>query len=508
MAAKFPGMERLSRFFASLDPKRKKQLAIAALVLGPFLAITLGVIATDDGQRQSQAGGERKVEYSVLGTRDPRAVSLDAVAGSVKKLTADYAALKLHYSQEETKLNAALETVKAQNANLQEKTEQLGRQAELLAKATEESKKANEINLPPVPGKQTRGGAMPFTPGNPALSSTSAEPPIPQGPGSTGLKIKVVSASGPQGEAKDQNGKDKPSPASAPARIKESINAPDQDRLGKKFDAVLPGGSIISGTLITGLDAPSSNQARRDPMPSLLRVKHDAILPNRYRMDIKECFVIAGGYGDLSSERAYMRAESLSCVKQDGTVIDATMDAYAVGEDGKAGIRGRVVSKNGQIIANTLLSGLVAGIGKSFAVTRVQPININPSNGSTQEFQYPSPQMMAAQAAGGAIRGASEQIAEYYLDMAKNIFPVIEIDAGRKVDFVMIRGISLKPSQGSYAQGRNGPTPPGFNPWGGGKPQSNGITGALSGATQSLSLPGSAGNSILNSPGSQQPLLR
>ena len=344
---------------------------------------------------------------------------------------------------------------------------------------------------------------MPFTPGNPPLPP-SADLPMPQGSGGTGLKIKVVSASGPQGEAKETGGNNKHTAPSGPARIKESINSPDLDRQGRQFNAILPSGSIISGTLITGLDAPSSNQARRDPMPSLLRVKQEAILPNRFRMDIKECFIIAGGYGDLSSERAYMRAENLSCVKQDGTVVDATMDAYAVGEDGKAGIRGRVVSKNGQIIANTLLSGLVAGIGKSFAITRVQPISINPASGTTQSYQYPSPEMMGAQAAGGAIRGASEQIAEYYLEIAKNIFPVIEIDAGRKVDFVVIRGVSLKPSQGKSAQGRNGPASAGFNPWGGGKPQSGGMTGA----SPTLRMPGSAGSNLLNAAGSTQPLLK
>ena len=71
MAAKFPVMAGIFRFFANLDPKRKKQLAIAALVVVPLMVITLGVIATDDGQRRTQAGNERKVEYSVLGAVIP-----------------------------------------------------------------------------------------------------------------------------------------------------------------------------------------------------------------------------------------------------------------------------------------------------------------------------------------------------------------------------------------------------------------------------------------------------
>ena len=99
------------------------------------------------------------------------------------------------------------------------------------------------------------------------------------------------------------------------------------------------------------------------------------------------------------------------------------MDAYSVGEDGKAGIRGRVVSKNRQIIGNALLSGFIAGLGKAFTPQRVQPLSLNPS-GITQ-FQYPSPEMVAGQSIGGGVNGAAEQLASYYLEMARNIFPIV-----------------------------------------------------------------------------------
>ena len=39
----------------------------------------------------------------------------------------------------------------------------------------------------------------------------------------------------------------------------------------------LPAGSIISGTLITGLDAPTHESARREPFPALLRIQKEAI---------------------------------------------------------------------------------------------------------------------------------------------------------------------------------------------------------------------------------------
>jgi conjugal transfer pilus assembly protein TraB len=276
-------------------------------------------------------------------------------------------------------------------------------------------------------------------------------------------------------------------------KITEYVNIKKPSGKDGEPDMFLPAGSNVSGTLITGLDAPSANQSRQDPIPALLRVKHEAILPNRFRMDIRECFLIASGYGDLSSERANMRAERISCITKDGAVIESAMDAYAVGEDGKAGVRGRLVSKNGQIIGNALLSGFVSGITQAFAPQKVQSYRRTVSQGEPQPFVYPSPEMLGGQAIMGGVKGAAEQIADYYLEMAKNIFPIIEVDAGRKVDFIMIRGMSLTPKSKSNQ---------GVNLQGGGTRNINNIYSgnqdAMSGNVMSGMLSGRGGSRGLN----------
>lgn len=76
-----------------------------------------------------------------------------------------------------------------------------------------------------------------------------------------------------------------------------------------------------------------------------VRIQTDAIMPNGWRADLKECFLLMSGYGDMSSERALLRGETLSCIKDDGAIIQAKLPSYAAGEDGKAGLRGRLVSK-------------------------------------------------------------------------------------------------------------------------------------------------------------------
>lgn len=204
----------------------------------------------------------------------------------------------------------------------------------------------------------------------------------------------------------------------------------------------LPAGSIITGTLINGMDAPTGQGARKDPFPSTLRIQKEAILPNKFRADVRECFMILSGYGDLSSERAYLRGETFSCIREDGGVIEARLDSYAVGEDGKAGVRGRLVSKQGQMVAKSLIAGFLGGASKAMDVNVVPTINTTGSNRT--EFQSP---LSSDLFQGAAVKGASsalDRIAKFYIEMAEGIFPVIEIDAGRQLDVIVTRGARLQ----------------------------------------------------------------
>lgn len=216
----------------------------------------------------------------------------------------------------------------------------------------------------------------------------------------------------------------------------------DEGAPGEKTGVYLPAGSIITGVLITGMDAPTHNAARSEPFPALIRIKKSAILPNRYRLNVRECFIIASGYGSLSAERAYLRAETLSCVRNDGGVIEVALNAYAVGEDGKVGMRGRVVSKQGQMLAKSLAAGFFSGMSQVFGRAPVPTIQTTNSGDVSYQDVLSGDSVTA-----GVVEGASsalDRLSQYYLDMAKNIFPVIEINAGRKVDFIVTQGDWLR----------------------------------------------------------------
>ncbi len=216
----------------------------------------------------------------------------------------------------------------------------------------------------------------------------------------------------------------------------------------------LPAGSLLSGQLITGLDVPTGQGARREPYPVLIRINAAAILPNRYRTQVRDCFVLASGYGDLSSERAYLRSETLSCIfklpsQEQGKeqVIEKPLEGYLAGEDGKAGLRGRLVSKQGQVMAKAAMAGFLGGVSEAFDIKPVPVFSMVPQNldGAIQSpFQTRLKGKEALQSS--LVKGSNkalEKLADFYLKLADQMVPVIEISAERPVDLILTRG--LKP---------------------------------------------------------------
>jgi conjugal transfer pilus assembly protein TraB len=196
--------------------------------------------------------------------------------------------------------------------------------------------------------------------------------------------------------------------------------------------------SFTRAVLLGGLDAPTGGQAQTNPQPVLLRLADHAFLPNRFRSAIKECFVIGAGYGDISSERAYIRTENLSCVRHDGRTLEVKIHGSIFGEDGKVGVRGRLVTKQGQMLANALIAGVVSGIGQAFqasaTTTAISPLGAVSTIANGKELE-------AGLSTG--VGRAMDRLAQYYISLAEKTFPVIEVDAGRNVDVVLTQGVAI-----------------------------------------------------------------
>jgi conjugal transfer pilus assembly protein TraB len=197
--------------------------------------------------------------------------------------------------------------------------------------------------------------------------------------------------------------------------------------------------SFTRGQLLGGLDAPTGGQAQGNPHPVLIRLADNSVLPNHVRGEYRDCFVIAAGYGDISAERAYLRTENLSCVRHDGATLEVRIQGSIYGEDGKVGLRGRLVTKQGQMLANALLAGVVGGIG--------QGLSTSSSDYSTSALGTVSTAFGAdayRAGVGSGVGRALDRLAQYYIRLAENTFPVIEIDAGREIDVVITKGVRIE----------------------------------------------------------------
>ncbi|MGK7346035.1 MAG: TraB/VirB10 family protein [Candidatus Nitrospinota bacterium M3_3B_026] len=224
---------------------------------------------------------------------------------------------------------------------------------------------------------------------------------------------------------------------SAPA-AKEKPGEKTADK--KKEETIYLPPSFMEASLISGLDAPTVENAKGNPMPALLRVKAPAVLPNRVKANLKGCFVIASGYGDLAAERAYLRLDTLSCIsKNGGSVIDQQVKGFVVDVDGKIGLRGRVVSKMGSTIARSMVAGFFGGVGD---VLRLSGTTTSTSAlGTTQMYDT---EKLAEIGIGSGLGQAAKEIQKFYLELARQTMPVIEVGATKQVTLVIQEGADLK----------------------------------------------------------------
>jgi conjugal transfer pilus assembly protein TraB len=197
--------------------------------------------------------------------------------------------------------------------------------------------------------------------------------------------------------------------------------------------------SFMAATLLSGLDAPTSEGAKGNPVPVFIRIKELAFLPNRVKANLKGCFVIAEGHGNLASERAELRLVSLSCLdRRDHAVIDQKIKGFVVDSDGKIGLKGTVVSKMGAAVARSLIAGFFGGVGEAFRQSATtQTVS---ALGSTQIVE---PSQVLRSGIGTGVSTAATELQKFYLELAKQTMPVIEVGATKNITVIVNEGVDL-----------------------------------------------------------------
>ena len=170
----------------------------------------------------------------------------------------------------------------------------------------------------------------------------------------------------------------------------------------------------------------------------------DVSMPNGKTWNMDQCRVTGEMYGDISSERGEVRTKNISCILKNGKHIDMPFDGH-VSFQGKVGIRGKPVMRNGAIIANAGAAGLLSGFGEGIqsAATPTVGLGGSASVGAGDIFK---------QGLGGGASKAADTLSQYWIKRAEQYHPVIDIGAGNAVTVVFQQGFRLETIEDAEAE--------------------------------------------------------
>ncbi|WP_407277675.1 TrbI/VirB10 family protein [Aromatoleum evansii] len=407
-----------------LSPKQRQYAMLGAIVAGGvgilWLIFAFTGSSARNGEARTAAGQPGTVTN--IGVMPPggQVNPVDQWVGTAGRKLAQYEAER----EEQARLNKDRQAFEAKT---------LQRFAELEQRLTS-AQQAAATPAPAAPMPADPPTSLPPAPPPPKASSAGAMPPGAPGnlpPPAIAPAIPTITRISLGDRSRTGTG-----PSGTPNRETASASGSDA-RTSPTVSTFLPV-SFTRGTLLGGLDAPTGGQSQANPHPVLIRLSDNSVLPNRFRGEYRDCFVIAAGYGDISSERAYLRTENLSCVRADGATLEVKIQGSVYGEDGKVGMRGRLVTKQGQMLANALLAGVVSGIGQGLATssTEYSTSALGTVASATGAEAYRA-------GLGSGVGKALDRLAQYYIKLAENTFPVIEVDAGREIDVVITKGVRI-----------------------------------------------------------------
>ena len=222
-------------------------------------------------------------------------------------------------------------------------------------------------------------------------------------------------------------------------------STPETVPIARPIADYVPAGSYAEAVVLAGADTSAGVQAQGDPRPVLLRLTSPAfgaaVDGVAEATDIEGCTVTGAAYGDLSSEKVYVRLQTMACAGDAaGTVIETPVSGFVAGA-GKAGVRGPVVSREGALVQRAFLSGLFSGFGQGVnQAFRPQAVL---AGGGTATFENTDFGDIGRAGLGAGAGTAGEQISDYLIRRAEQYQPVIQLAAGTPVTVVFIEGAWL-----------------------------------------------------------------
>ena len=208
----------------------------------------------------------------------------------------------------------------------------------------------------------------------------------------------------------------------------------------------LPPNSIATAKVVVGVDAATNVHSQSDPLPVLLRITGPARSVfsdgKLYRTQVQGCMVNGAAYGDLSSEKVYVKLQRMTCPQPGGRFAVSEVKGF-ISFGGKVGLRGRVVSREGGLIGQAFLAGLAGGFGRGFSANAnsiFSGANVS-VNGQRQQLSTGD---IVKGGLGEGVSKAGDTVSDYLIERAEQYQPVIEMPTGADVEVVFLDGTFIR----------------------------------------------------------------
>jgi len=218
------------------------------------------------------------------------------------------------------------------------------------------------------------------------------------------------------------------------------------------FDSAqyVPPNAYVEAKVLVGVDAATGTSYSQDPKPVLFRILGPAVhvgAGGKFQTtDLTGCLINGAAYGELPSEKVYVKLQKITCPAGAGKFSVATVEGYVTSK-GKAGVRGPVISREGQFTSRALVAGALNGLGQGLS-KNVQAAQSGVTTSITGQgalaAQELTPGQIATGSVGTGVSQAASMLADYYIKRAEQYQPVIEMPTGIQVELVFLSGFQVK----------------------------------------------------------------
>lgn len=232
---------------------------------------------------------------------------------------------------------------------------------------------------------------------------------------------------------------------------------------------VLPKMTIMAGfqkaTLVTGADVPTLQKGNDLTRTVWLSTTGDMLIANGHTENIQECIIQAAATGNFASASADIRLTRISCsaLDDDGKYykLVGAVKGWVYGENGKQGLKGRLVTKEGELIEKAIPLTLLESAIQALKNSTQKSSTVYALPGSTGTSAMTNIQDSLTDGATKTASTTLDKFSDYYLMILEQLNPIIELKAGREVSIGFEGGEMLQmeeytPADVNYFENKKG----------------------------------------------------